>query len=169
MGSPINEKNQMNYLENPLFLLAITFGIYFFSKYIQQKTGWVLLNPILLTIAALILFLRLCNISYETYHSGGQFIEFWLKPAVVTLLLPLWFIAHSVSKLCHLGFIRSLYRGRYFYVSLVINVIGLVVGVLMIFWPQIALFSVGFLIGTYLIILGVDSVVSACSKLGKDW
>ena len=57
---------------------------------------------------------------------------------VVTLLLPLWFIAHSVSKLCHLGFIRSLYRGRYFYVSLVINVIGLVVGVLMIFWPQIA-------------------------------
>ena len=32
---------------------------------------------------------------------------------VVTLLLPLWFIAHSVSKLCHLGFIRSLYRGRY--------------------------------------------------------
>ena len=88
---------------------------------------------------------------------------------VVTLLLPLWFIAHSVSKLCHLGFIRSLYRGRYFYVSLVINVIGLVVGVLMIFWPQIALFSVGFLIGTYLIILGVDSVVSACSKLGKDW
>ena len=88
---------------------------------------------------------------------------------VVTLLLPLWFIAHSVSKLCHLGFIRSLYRGRYFYVSLVINVIGLVVGVLMIFWPQIALFSVGFLIGTYLIILGVDSVVSTCSKLGKDW
>ena len=88
---------------------------------------------------------------------------------VVTLLLPLWFIAHSVSKLCHLGFIRSLYRGRYFYVSLVINVIGLVVGVLMIFWPQIALFSVAFLIGAYLVILGVDSVISACSKLGRDW
>ena len=88
---------------------------------------------------------------------------------VVTLLLPLWFIAHSVSKLCHLGFIRSLYRGRYFYVSLVINVIGLVVGVLMIFWPQIALFSVGFLIGTSLIILGIESVISACSKLGRDW
>ena len=88
---------------------------------------------------------------------------------VVTLLLPLWFIAHSVSKLCHLGFIRGLYRGRYFYVTLFINVIGLVVGVLMLFWPQIALFSVGFLVGTYLIILGIDSVISACSKLGKEW
>ena len=98
MGSPINEKNQMNYLENPLFLLAITFGIYFFSKYIQQKTGWVLLNPILLTIAALILFLRLCNISYETYHFGGQFIEFWLKPAVVALGVPLYLQLEKIKK-----------------------------------------------------------------------
>lgn len=88
---------------------------------------------------------------------------------VVTLLLPLWFIAHSISKLCHLGYIRSLYRGRYFYFTLCINVIGLILGVLMIFWPQIALFSVAFLIGAYLIILGVDSVISACSKLGRDW
>lgn len=88
---------------------------------------------------------------------------------VVTLLLPIWFIAHSLSKLCHLGYIRHLYKGRYFYVTLVINVIGLILGVLMIFWPQIALFSVGFVIGTYLMILGVDSVISACSKLGRDW
>lgn len=79
-------------------------------------------------------------------------------------------LSHTAYRSCViLDLFRSLYRGRYFYVSLVINVIGLVVGVLMIFWPQIALFSVGFLIGTYLIILGVDSVVSACSKLGKDW
>ncbi len=88
----------MNYLENPLFLLAITFGIYFFSKYIQKKTGWVLFNPILLTIAALILFLRLCNISYETYHSGGQFIEFWLKPAVVALGVPLYLQLEKIKK-----------------------------------------------------------------------
>ncbi len=88
---------------------------------------------------------------------------------IVTLLLPLWFIAHSLSKLCHLGYIRNLYKGRYFYFTLCINVIGLILGVLMIFWPQIALFSVGFLIGAYLVILGVDSVISACSKLGRDW
>jgi predicted murein hydrolase (TIGR00659 family) len=98
VGSPINEKNQMNYLENPLFLLAITFGIYFFSKYIQLKTGWVLLNPILLTIAALIIFLKLCNISYETYHLGGQFIEFWLKPAVVALGVPLYLQLEKIKK-----------------------------------------------------------------------
>ena len=107
-------------------------------------------------------------------HTGYGWVEriegiLLISDVVGSLLRPVWCIALSVSWLCHLGFIWSLYRGRYFYVTLFINVIGLVVGVLMIFWPQIALFSVGFLIGTYLLILGVDSIVSACSKLGRDW
>ena len=73
----------MNYLENEFFLLAITFGIYFFAKLLQKKTGFLLLNPILLTIAVLIIFLKITHISYETYNEGGHLIEFWLKPAVV--------------------------------------------------------------------------------------
>ena len=60
----------MNYLENEFFLLAITFGIYFFAKLLQKKTGILLLNPILLTIAVIIIFLKLTNISFETYNQG---------------------------------------------------------------------------------------------------
>ena len=41
----------MSFLENNFFLLAVTFGIFFFAKLLQKKTGLVLLNPILLTIA----------------------------------------------------------------------------------------------------------------------
>ena len=54
----------MSFLENNFFLLAITFGIFFFAKLLQKKTGLVLLNPILLTIALLIIFLKMTNISY---------------------------------------------------------------------------------------------------------
>ena len=79
----------MSYLENEFFLLAITFGIYFFAKLLQKKTGFLLLNPILLTIAVLIVFLKMTHISYETYNKGGHLIEFWLKPAVVAVYLQL--------------------------------------------------------------------------------
>ena len=48
----------MEYLENKFFLLAFTFGVFFLSRVLQKKTGWVVLNPILLTIAVLILFLK---------------------------------------------------------------------------------------------------------------
>ena len=48
----------MSFLENNFFLLAVTFGVFFFAKLLQKKTGLVLLNPILLTIAVLIIFLK---------------------------------------------------------------------------------------------------------------
>ena len=71
VGSSISTQNQMSYLENEFFLLAVTFGVFFFSKLLQKKTGILLLNPILLTIAILIIFLKMAHISYETYNKGG--------------------------------------------------------------------------------------------------
>ena len=80
----------MEIMSSPIILLAITFGIYYLARQIQKWTGWVVLNPILITIAALIALLQLTGISYETYEQGGQYIEFWLKPAIVALGVPLY-------------------------------------------------------------------------------
>ena len=81
-----------------IFLLAITFGIFFLAKLLQKKTGIMLLNPILLTIALLILFLKMTGVSYETYNEGGHLIEFWLKPAVVALGVPLYLQLETIKK-----------------------------------------------------------------------
>jgi predicted murein hydrolase (TIGR00659 family) len=76
----------------------LTFGAFALFKELQRRTGWVLLNPILLTIASLILLLKLTGISYETYQAGGQLIEFWLKPAVVALGVPLYLQLEMIKK-----------------------------------------------------------------------
>lgn len=88
----------MEFLENKYLLLALTFGAFALFKELQRRTGWVLLNPILLTIALLILFLKLTGISYDTYQEGGQLIEFWLKPAVVALGVPLYLQLEMIKK-----------------------------------------------------------------------
>jgi predicted murein hydrolase (TIGR00659 family) len=88
----------MEFLENKYLLLALTFGAFALFKELQRRIGWVLLNPILLTIASLILFLKLTGISYETYQEGGQLIEFWLKPAVVALGVPLYLQLEMIKK-----------------------------------------------------------------------
>lgn len=88
----------MSYFENKFFLLAFTFGIFFLAKLLQKKTGQVLLNPILLTIAIIIIFLKMTNISYETYNEGGHLIEFWLRPAVVALGVPLYLQLETIKK-----------------------------------------------------------------------
>ena len=88
----------MNFLTNQFFLIAITFGLFFVAKWLQKRTGILLLNPILLTIAALIVFLKLTGVSYEAYSQGGRLIEFWLKPAVVALGVPLYLQLEMIRK-----------------------------------------------------------------------
>lgn len=88
----------MEFLRNEYLLLALTFGVFAMFKGLQKKTGWVLLNPILFTIAALILFLKLSGISYETYNEAGELIAFWLKPAVVALGVPLYLQLEIIKK-----------------------------------------------------------------------
>ena len=38
------------------------------------------------------------GISYETYNEGGHLIEFWLKPAVVALGVPLYLQLEMIKK-----------------------------------------------------------------------
>lgn len=89
--------------------------------------------------------------------------------AVLSILFPLWFIAHCISRLSHLNTIRLL-AGRAFYtVSLVINVFGLVVGILMLTEPTFAFFTMGTLVGIYLIAAGVEAMIIAFSRVGSGW
>lgn len=88
----------MDFLENKFFLLALTFAFFFGAKELQKKTGFILLNPILVTIALLIVFLQFTDISYETYEESGYLIEFWLKPAVVALGVPLYLATPKRSR-----------------------------------------------------------------------
>ena len=88
----------MNFLSNPIFILAVTFGLFFGAKWLQKRTGLMLLNPILLTMALLIILLKWSGISYETYSEGGHLIEFWLRPAVVALGVPLYLQLETIKK-----------------------------------------------------------------------
>lgn len=86
------------YFSNEFFLIALTFGSYFLGKLLRKWTGWVIMNPILVSIVVIITFLKLAGISYDTYNKGGHMIEFWLRPAVVSLGVPLYLQLHTIRK-----------------------------------------------------------------------
>lgn len=88
----------MEILENKIVLIALTFVIFFAAKKLQQKTGLSLFNPILITIALLIVFLKSTGIDYEVYRQGGDSIDFWLKPAIVALGMPLYLLLKSIKQ-----------------------------------------------------------------------
>ena len=80
----------MDFIESDIFLVALTFGVYFGAMRLRDITGVSAFPPVLVTVAVLIGFLQLTGISYETYSRPGHMIEFWLKPAIVALGLPLY-------------------------------------------------------------------------------
>lgn len=88
----------MEFLSNPIFLIALTFLVFVLSGIIQKRTGYIFLNPILISIVIMILFLICFKIDFETYNEGGKYIEFWLKPAVVALAVPLYRQLSMIKK-----------------------------------------------------------------------
>lgn len=78
------------YFESTLFGVTITIIAFFIGKYINQKTKKAILNPILISVFLIILFLKKYNIDYETYNKGGSIISFFIAPATVVLAVPLY-------------------------------------------------------------------------------
>ena len=111
-------------LSYPLSLISITFLVYWGAGWLQKITRQTWLSPMLLTIVALIVLLKATGISYDKYYESGHLIEFWLKPAIVALGLPLF------NELKH---IRSQFL-TLFITELVGCVIGIVTVVLIAKW-----------------------------------
>ena len=88
----------MEYLESDFFFIAFTFLVYYIAKQLQRKTGWIVLNPILVTILFIIIFLKVTGISYDLYADRTSMINFWLKPAIVALGVPLYMQLNSIRK-----------------------------------------------------------------------
>ena len=88
----------MEYLSNIYFLVALTFVVYIGFQYLQRRTRLALLNPILFAIIVVIAFLQITGIEYSTYSEAGGIIEFWLKPAVVALGVPLYKQLKTIRK-----------------------------------------------------------------------
>lgn len=86
------------FLGNPYFLIALTFAIYLLASHLRRRFGLSLMNPILISVIVLVAFLLSTGVEYEAYYEGGKYIEFWLKPAVVALGVPLYRQLSTIRK-----------------------------------------------------------------------
>ncbi len=88
----------MDFLSNTYFLLALTFAVYALSQILQIRTQLSFLNPILISAIVIITYLKLTDVSIENYNEGGKYIEFWLKPTIVALGVPLYKQLSTIRK-----------------------------------------------------------------------
>lgn len=85
-------------LNNPILLLGLTLSLYLGAQWLQNKTGWIILNPILVAIALIIIYLKSTHTPYTDYQSAGKWLDFWVKPAIVALGVPLYQQLKTIRK-----------------------------------------------------------------------
>jgi len=76
---------------SPLLHLTLTLAAFVLASVVYRKLKMnPLLNPVLLSVIAIVLILRGTETSYQTYFEGAQFVHFLLGPATVALAVPLY-------------------------------------------------------------------------------
>ena len=76
---------------SPLLGLVLTLVFFQAAQWLYLKANkHPLLNPVAVSVLAIMAVLWVWGISYETYFEGAQFIHFLLGPATVALAIPLY-------------------------------------------------------------------------------
>lgn len=77
-------------INSAYFGIAISILMYFIASEIKSRTKLGFLNPLLLTIILIIIFLLGFRINYEEYNSSAKYLSYLLTPATVCLAVPLY-------------------------------------------------------------------------------
>lgn len=78
-------------LQNSVFLgVLLSIGAYAIGMLLKRKTGWSILNPLLVSIVLIIAFLLVTGLPYQTYSEGADIISYMLTPATICLAVPLY-------------------------------------------------------------------------------
>lgn len=76
---------------SPLLALTATLAAYIVAVAAFERSGqrpW--LNPVLVSVLALVGFITAADIPYAEYFEGAQFVHFLLGPATISLAVPLY-------------------------------------------------------------------------------
>ena len=76
---------------SPLLHLTLTICLFVLARLLYRRLGrhsW--MNPVLISVLALVVILVSTDTPYDIYFEGAQFVHFMLGPATVALAIPLY-------------------------------------------------------------------------------
>lgn len=86
-------------IHHPLFGVAITLAAFQLSYAAYEKTRWVFLQPVLVSMLMVVGVLLACGLGYEDYRLSAQMLTVMLGPATVALAVPLYLNLRRIREL----------------------------------------------------------------------
>lgn len=76
--------------DSVFFGVLLSLAAYTVGLALKIKTGWSLMNPLLIGIVLVIAVLLITGVSYTSYSTGANSISYLLTPATICLAVPLY-------------------------------------------------------------------------------
>lgn len=86
-------------IHHPLFGVGVTLGAYQLALAAYERTRWVFLQPVLVSMLVVIGVLLLCGIDYDEYSASAKVLTILLGPATVALAVPLFLNLRRIRQL----------------------------------------------------------------------
>ncbi|MEB0159566.1 MULTISPECIES: LrgB family protein [unclassified Pseudomonas] len=86
-------------IHHPLFGIAITLGAYQLMLAAYEKTRWIFLQPVLISMVLVIGILISCGLTYVEYRKSTEILSILLGPATVALAVPLYLNLRRIKQL----------------------------------------------------------------------
>ena len=84
--------------ESAFFGVVISLLAYELGMLLKKKFGLPIFNPLLISIAVVIVFLAVFDIDYQNYNDGAKYLSYLLTPATVCLAIPLYEQMEALKK-----------------------------------------------------------------------
>ena len=178
----MNRRSSFGWLELLIGILMIVLGILVFvipNLVMTSMVAFFGIAAIVMGVTDIILFIRV-----ERYTGFGPILSLItgiisvmsgvalliypkLGAIILTVLFPIWFIAHCISRLTQVHHIRLIAGNNMYVFTLVVNIIGIILGFMMLLSPVFTLSAIRSFAGCYLILLGIEGILTAVSRMGK--
>ncbi|MBC3957129.1 MULTISPECIES: LrgB family protein [Pseudomonas] len=86
-------------IHHPLFGIAITLGAYQLAIVAYERTRWLFLQPVLVSMLVVIGILLICGLDYAEYRKSTEILGILLGPATVALAVPLYLNLRRIRQL----------------------------------------------------------------------
>jgi predicted murein hydrolase (TIGR00659 family) len=91
--------------DNNLFGILLTVGLFYCGMWLRNRFRKNWINPLLISVFAIVVILQVTDVSYEQYMQGAGLIHDFLGPVTVVLALPLYrqrklLVKYRLSIIC---------------------------------------------------------------------
>ncbi|GAA2916406.1 DUF308 domain-containing protein [Enterococcus pseudoavium] len=139
-----------------LVAIVIVFGVFailkgifelFLRNRLKDFTGYKAKMPLLVGVLDILI---------------GIFLLWNMKASIIALpfVFAIWFIVDSIFGLFNLDVARKFSNGHFWF-SLIINILGVIVGVMLFSHPITSALTLSFLVGFYFMMWGITQIVYA--------